>query len=36
MLGDGGAGEGGEFEEVLVCPLVEEKNKIVYNTKKCT
>ena len=26
MLGDGGAYEGGEFEEVLVCPLVE-KNK---------
>ena len=27
MLGDGGAYEGGEFEEVLVCPLVEE-NKL--------
>ena len=27
MFGDGGAGEGGEFEEVLVCPLVEENKQ---------
>ena len=27
MLGDGGAYEGGEFEEVLVYPLVEENKQ---------
>ena len=32
MLGDGGAYEGGEFEEALVCPLVEEnkQNRLQY------
>ena len=32
MLGDGDAYEGGEFEEVLVCPLVEEnkQNRLQY------
>ena len=32
MLGDGGAGEGGELDEVLVCPLVVEnkQNRLQY------
>ena len=27
MFGDGGAYEDGDFEEVLVCPLVEENKQ---------
>ena len=36
MLSDDGASEGGEFEEVLVYPVVVENKKIIYNSKKST